>query len=399
MRKTALFMSYLYFFICPLEFILNRYFGSSVKYIALVAAAFILMYFIGTRSQKMKIGAIQISIVLWAVFEAASLLWTLKTDNTVNMLITYLMMAVLVFAMSIFPYEQKEYQNILLSYTLGCFVLSILLLALGEPDEGSIYSGRLTLYILGKYQDPNELAAILLSGIFFSLHKALSKPQKSIFPNILYGIMFLVTSIAIFITGSRGALLAYGAALAIYVFISIPAKNRWRLILSLPIIFVLAYFTLRLTLSEVTFNRLFDFTSYSGGNGRIKIWTTALLQILKRPLFGNGILSHSAYFDTVLGNKVAMHNTPLFLLFEVGIVGLCLFMLPFVKSGIIALKRKNPMIIAVLTASLIACLFIDSLNVRYLWNAMMFGVAYYNCKTVDLHPQSVHNADNTVRLK
>ena len=134
MKKTALWMTYLYFFICPLEFIFNQYFGSSVKYIAIVAAAFILMYFIGTPKQPMKIGSMQICVVGWAVLEAASFAWTIQTSLTLSILISYIMMAILVFAISIFPFTQEEFEGTLASYTIGCVVLSLILIFFGQMD-------------------------------------------------------------------------------------------------------------------------------------------------------------------------------------------------------------------------------------------------------------------------
>ena len=101
MRRIALWMTYLYFFICPLEFILNNFFGSSVKYVALGVTAFMLMYFIGTPKQNIKFGSFQVCILLWATFEAASYLWTMETGSTSRVLTAYILMAVLVFATNI----------------------------------------------------------------------------------------------------------------------------------------------------------------------------------------------------------------------------------------------------------------------------------------------------------
>ena len=379
MRKTALWMTYLYFFICPLEFIFNVWFGSSVKYIGLIAAAFILMFFIGSRKTPMRIGLIQICIILWAVFEATSYLWTIPSTHGLDRLLTYIMMAVFVFAVSLFPFEKKELEGVLLSCTLGCLVLACLVFAIGEMHGGYNSTGRITLHILNSYLDPNGLAANLLVGIFYSLHQTMKKPKGFPLSNILFGICFVVLTTAAFYTGSRGALVAYAGAALIYLLSRTSAKNRWRILATIPLILILLYFGLSLVLSERTFDRLFDFESYTSGSGRINIWLTALREIVKRPFFGYGVASYFGYFKQVFGTESAMHNTFLLLVFEVGIVGLSLFMVPFFQALRCAKQQKNTLIVAVIFANLIAAFFLDALNWRYLWNAMMFGIIFYNC--------------------
>ncbi len=379
MRKTALWMTYLYFFICPLEFIFNRWFGSSVKYIALVAAVLIIMFFIVTPKQTMKFGTIQICIGAWALFEATSYLWTFQRDRTLSMLITYLMMAVLVIALSLFPFEKKELENVLFSYTLGCIIISILILVMFQTNTGLLLSNRNTIIILGKPQDPNDLAASLLTGAFYSFYKIFQKQKGVPVLNILFAIIFIITSFAIFLTSSRGALLAYSIALIVFILMCSPKKSRLIILLCMPLVILMAYFILREYLPSSVFNRLFDFSSYSGGSGRTRIWLAALRKIETNPLFGFGVLSHPVFLYTEFGHTLAMHNTFLFILFEVGIVGLTFFMTPFIKALSCALKHKNALIIAIITANIIAAFFLDALNLRYLWNSMIFGIIYYNC--------------------
>lgn len=378
MRKIALWMTYLYFFICPLEFILNRWFGSSVKYVALVAAAFILMFFIGTPKQHIKIGSMQICIILWAVFEAASFLWTIQSSRTLDILVTYLMMAVLVFALSIFPFEEKELDGIFVAYTLGALVVSVSLFIFGKMDEGSIYSGRLTLQVLGAYQDPNDLAASLLAPAFYSLYRAFKKGPRTIIPNIIFAAAFAALSIAVLATGSRGGLVAYALALLVFLFINSSKTSRIIIVIAIPFILSISYLVLRSLLDYYTFIRLFNFNDYVGGNGRIALWLSALSQIIYHPFLGQGVSSHVGFFVEERGTALAMHNSFLAILFEVGIVGLLLFLWPSVKSFCYAAKMKNGMICAVIASCMLAAFFLDALLVRYLWNAIIIGIVYYN---------------------
>ncbi len=73
-----------------------------------------------------------------------------------------------------------------------------------------------------------------------------------------------------------------------------------------------------------------------------------------------------------------MHNTYLCVAFETGILGLALFITPFISTFSSALKRKDALIVTVMVANMVAAFFLDALHVRFLWNALIFGVVYKN---------------------
>ena len=118
MRKTSLLLIYLYFLICPLEYIFNKFFVSSVKYVAILIAAMVFMYFICNHFQKIHIGKVQISIILWIALETASILWTIPFTHTNSRVVTYIMIALLVLMLSIFPFNSNELTSIIRMYTL-----------------------------------------------------------------------------------------------------------------------------------------------------------------------------------------------------------------------------------------------------------------------------------------
>jgi O-antigen ligase len=128
------------------------------------------------------------------------------------------------------------------------------------------------------------------------------------------------------------------------------------------------------------------------GGSRIEHWIVAMQKIAERPFLGNGIAGYFGYFKEQIGHEIAMHNTFIAVLFEVGAVGLsaflALFLIPFRR----ALKNRHGMIIAVVLSNMIAAFFLDALHQRYLWNAMMFGLMYYNALSFDPREQDIINA-------
>ena len=370
---------------------LNKYFGSSVKYVALVAIFAVVVYLLGSRHQHMKIGKIQILIIGWAFLEAISFLWTIDSGYIQARLITYMTMALLTLVCSVFPIDRKTFEGAVFFYSAGCAILAVMILTMGKMDGGVNSAGRITIEVMGSYQDPNGLAASLMTGVFFTLFKATEKTKITPFSNIIYAVLFVVISSAIFMTGSRGALVAYAVSLVAYIFIRGNNKTRIACVILIPAVLFFGYFILEAFLPERLFERLFTLEETDGGS-RIDHWVMAMQKIAERPFLGNGIAGYFGYFKEQIGHEIAMHNTFVAVLFEVGAVGLsaflALFLIPFRR----ALKNRHGMIIAVVLSNMIAAFFLDALHQRYLWNAMMFGLMYYNALSFDPREQDIINA-------
>lgn len=370
---------------------LNKFFGSSVKYIALVALFAVALYLLGSRYQHMKIGKIQIIIIGWAFLEAVSFLWTYDSGYIQARLITYMTMALLTLVCSVFPIDRKTSEGAVFFYSAGCAILAVLVLTMGKMDGGVNSAGRITVEVMGSYQDPNGLAASLMTGAFFTLFKSTEKSKITPFSNIIYALLFITISSAIFMTGSRGALVAYTVSLIAYIFIRGNNRTRIACVILIPAVLFFGYFILEAFLPERLFERLFTLEETEGGS-RLEHWILAMEQIAKRPFFGNGIAGYFGYFNEKIGHEIAMHNTFVAVLFEVGAVGLSLFLALFLIPFRKALKNRHGMIFAVVLSNMIAAFFLDALHQRYLWNAMMFGLMYYNALSFDPREQDILKA-------
>lgn len=371
MKKATVFLSCLYFFSCPLEFVLNRLFGSSVKYIGLAVAASVLLFFLLNRQKTIHIGRLQICLLVFAALQAASLLWTNYNSYTLPRLTGYLEMALLVLLLSIFPFERKDLTALVRAYTLGCVILALLVVFFGKMDGGYNSAGRLTISFLGAYLDPNNLASILLTGIFFCFHQIFQKHGRSPYINILCAVLFVLQVVALFFTGSRGGLIALAVSLFAYLLLRAKKKNLPLLIVLSLAALVLCIQLLPHLLPQTLYDRLFDFQQYTDGSGRLTIWAGALRQILYRPLLGYGIAS---YFDFING---AMHNTYIAVLFELGLAGFVLFMIPLCTTLFRAIRSRELGLVAIMLSNMAAAFFLDTLHVRFFWNALLLGILFY----------------------
>ncbi len=374
MRKLALASICLYFFVCPLEFVFNVMFGSSVKFVALFSVAAIILYYISDRKVRLKVGIIQYALLAWMILEAASLLWTTKATITMDRLETYMLMSSYVLLVSVFPFERKELEAIALVYAIGSLIALALLFIIGDLHGGYNTEGRRTITINGKYQDPNGLAAYLIAGTMYFFDKIFSKKWYSV-PSAFIFVLFVI---GILQTGSRGALVALAVTLLLILILRTPRKSRGTVIIGIGIAAIIVYFALMLILPSGLFNRLFNIQTYLGGAGRVSLWTLALEKVFEHPFFGNGIASHLAYFYEVINDEEAMHNTYLCVLFEVGITGLVAFVTPFLMSLYNSIKKHNMFVLSIVLCNMAIVFFLDSVYLRYIWNALMIGVIFYN---------------------
>ncbi len=374
MRKLALASIYLYFFACPLEFVFNTFIGSSVKYVALFSVACLMLFYVSDRRVKIKIGIVQYTLLGWVLLETASILWTQQSSITIDRIETYILTVAYVILVSLFPFNKKELELVAFFYVVGSFMTLILLFVSGDLLLGWNAEGRRTIYINGKWQDPNGLAAYLVVGFLYFFDKMFSKKWYAV-PSILLSAAFFY---GILQTGSRGALIAIIATIILVPIIKAEKKTRIKMIIGVAILVVAVYTIVAEFLPERLFNRLFNIETYLGGSGRIRLWIAAMEEVFKRPIFGNGIASYLSYFSKLLNGEIAMHNTYLCVLFEVGVVGLVLFIIPFLVALYYPHKEKNSYVFSMVLCNMAIIFFLDAIYIRYIWNALLLGIMVYN---------------------
>ena len=122
--------------------------------------------------------------------------------------------------------------------------------------------------------------------------------------------------------------------------------------------------------------RLFEVSTYEGGSERTEIWGNAF-ELMRSNilfyLFGAGWGSYYGYN----GYYVVMHNTFISMLCDTGIIGLLLFYSPIVKATRYLYKEKCILPLLLLVAGFVPSFFLEAINKRFFWNAVMFTLMYY----------------------
>ena len=129
--------------------------------------------------------------------------------------------------------------------------------------------------------------------------------------------------------------------------------------------------------------RVLDFESYTStyanGSGRTVIWKALLSSFDIHWIWGHGVGSSISYFKEIYGKAVAVHNTFLLVLYEVGIFGFGIYFFSYVYMAIY--HRRNEALFSILIGSLISSIFLDALNQRYIWNSLILCIMQYNIET------------------
>ncbi len=176
------------------------------------------------------------------------------------------------------------------------------------------WSGRSTSF-LSHY---NSLAGYLNMVIPFCMVLALRSPDRLL--RWLARLCFVLSSVALLLTQSRGGLMAYVAILLVEAWLLAPSRNARRIWVAMALVGSVAGFfvagSLFARLSEVD-----EFTEVS----RLVIWAGAAAIFFSAPLMGIGygnfkeILSNFA--NTTEGGMIDAHNLYLQVLAETGVVG------------------------------------------------------------------------------
>lgn len=328
------------------------------------------------------LAALLIGLVLWAL---ASSLWAADSAVALSSALRLSQGVVLVFVVYSALRTALHLRWLLGAYVVGALIaVGFGLLSGGEP-------GRLA----GAVGDPNELAAFLLPAVMLCAFATLaSQHPVASWAYFTTGLFLLV---ALFMTGSRGGLVALAAALLAAVAVS--GRERVKTVSAVLVVAGcgVAYFTTFAPPDQV--DRLAALRD-DGGTGRSDIWAVALETVRDRPVLGVGAgnfpVVEGQYatrevdigrIDLVLDDSKVVHNTYLSFLSELGIVGFAAFALlalAALRSGAHALARLRSEqwelelvirgFLVGLLGMLVAFTFFSAQYEKQLW--LLLGVAF-----------------------
>lgn len=366
--KLQSFLLYIFIFLSFYEGYLNQIIGSYTKYyLILIILIFAASY------KKIKFEYYHMLFIFWLIFKFLSIFWGAgsfySSTNVSTHFLSQVGMVSFLLIMTIVNFDRNFIKTLLNVSYYTSVSMGVLALFFAEPYLFAVESRRV-LTILGQQIDPNNLAAFYLVGISIGLYFAFFESKRVALNLVFVGI----NSFALFLTASRGGIVSFLAIVLCILLLSKDHRNQgttWvrRVLYLITAMAAIVSFGYRF-LPQNIINRIVDLGAYEYGSGRGELWTTAWSLISQKPLFGWGWG----------GYESGIHNTYLSMLCDVGIVGTSLFVIPIIIICWRALKKKIPVAIILLVTGLAPSFFIDAINKRFFWSAIVLAIMIINSK-------------------
>lgn len=360
----------IYFVLELFETFLNATFGSYVKFY-IIFVIFEMIRYHGFKLKKNKVGFF---FLLWLLYKMLTVLWCKNLYVFQLHFFTNITSVLLLYVLTMDKLDRKIIDHITYGLLIGSGSLGFLSLFFNTPYLG--VTNRLVLQLFGQIIDPNDEAAFLAVGLAISLFiLASSERDKKL--KIFSAVILFVNTYALLLTGSRGGLLTEVTLVIVLSLFKIRnGKNKLIFCIAILLVICSSYYYIQKWLPQDIYSRLFETSTYEGGSNRTNIWSNAINLMNSNPIFyffGSGWGSYYGYN----GYNVVMHNTFLSMLCDTGIIGIFLFFTPIIKATAYLYRKKEILPILLLLAGLVPSIFLEAINKRFFWNAILFLLIYY----------------------
>ena len=267
--------------------------------------------------------------IVWALCSSA---WAEDPAGAVSAALRLSQGVVLVFSVYTALRGPREIRWIVWAFLGGALLTALIGLG-GETSAESFSPYADTGRLAGQIGDPNELAALLVPALVFAVFMlaAVGNPLLR---------LFLVTAtavfaIALFLTQSRGGLIALGATFLVTPFLAGPVRARAVALMLVVIAAGVSYYVL--VAPPEAIDRITHFSA-GGGTGRTDLWGIALDMTGNHPVGGVGAGNFQTIepryalrnvnlesIDLIVDTPKVAHNTYLHILAELGLVGFVAF--------------------------------------------------------------------------
>jgi O-antigen ligase len=296
--------------------------GSVSTLAGVVLGAAALLHFVTTAHVRPAPAALK-AAALFAAWSWASVAWSWDPDTTVQRSLTYSQLLVVTWILwqLVRTVEQVEY--VAAAFLVGCFVAAVGTYI--QYARGAIYDADVRYATSGF--DPNDLGLTLAIALPLAWMLGTNRVGRK---SLLWLTYVPLSLGAIALTASRGAALAGVTAASIVVFGARHLRARAKL-LTVAVGGAALAFLVRWVPAE-SWERLWTIKDQLSGGSfthRKEIWRAGFGLFADNWLFGVGAGGFPHAVEPLLNWRIVAHNTFLGVATELGVVGLLLFLAPF----------------------------------------------------------------------
>ena len=312
----------LYFYIRPHEFVSALHGGRTMLIVESTAFASALVKITLTRGRFRLFNSPQDKLMWWFVAAIAlSHLSQFKFDAAIGALFSFMNVLVFYFLITNLVDSERRlrvFSGVLVFLTLVLAVQGIVQYYLGSGLAGQTVGDEGRIQSLGGFANPNALAMALLVGLAFCYYDIVATRNKL---GRFYCLAAAVTIfVAIYLTNSRGTMLALGALATILLVRRAGWKNG---LAASAVVFVLILVFGPSRMSTIS-------PTEPSAYGRIVAWNTGLEFLKSRPFFGIGAEAWGSEYAAMVAHNSLVHCAA-----ELGMFGL----LPWVMLIFISMKN------------------------------------------------------------
>lgn len=356
----------IYFLLLPTTIVVNS-FGNSLLKLAAIPIAISLVVTIMVTKLLLKFNYVHLFLLVYT-FSTAITLFVSSSAVELDYVFGYFLNAGLFICLSLLEYNERELK---LLENVQVWLL-VIVVALTLFSNGT-RAGRTTLEIFGQTTDPNFFIGFFIFPLVITMKKIVQSKYR-----LLYIILAALSIYCVFLSGSRGGLLAIIVTVAAFA-LMYPAKMKNKLLLTAGgFAFVIcAWFALRPFLPEIIVERMsLQSVLETGGTYRADIWASMLKEIISSPgelIFGRGITAMHDIFIGGSWEKVVAHNQLIQVLYNQGIVGLVSFLLLTVTAFMRCAGKRKTVAIAIIGMMALSISLSFNQTTRTFWNLIAYA--------------------------
>ena len=326
-----------------------------------------------------------IAFFVWAV---TSLTWAIDPMFSMAHLWTTLQLLSLFAAISLMPIDRRTLSMVIAAVIASGAIGGIYGAYLFHHGVDVSKNNRLFIQNDENTIDPNQFAAALILPFCLALSGVVQ--SRRLIPTIVFGGAVIAIAAGAAVAGSRGAIVAMGVSFA-YLLIRSPKRVALAA-------FGLGGLAVALGAFGNTLMR-FTYATSTGGAGRSDIWKVGLAAFREHPIFGSGFSNFPLAYDHAFLSVSetyytrwhrASHNLIVQTAVELGIIGTIVIVSAWWKSAR-SLKVITPesalysvrlALEATMLGLFVAALFLDMVQDKYLWLALIVIALTRNAELV-----------------
>ena len=366
----------LYFLMLPLTISVNSAGASFLKLATIPISIFFLISLLFYK-KDLQINMVHIILGVYTVTTVLTMFVNPTSDNF-EYVKGYFLNAALFICLSVIEYNERELK--ILEYVQ--VLLLIIITAITLCNGRTIYN-RTTLEIFGQESDPNYYVGFFIFPLTVTMKKIYSSQYR-----IFYIIAALLAIYAVFLSGSRGGLLAIVVTIIAFAIIY-PKKsmNKLMILICMLLSVLILWFAIKPFLSDTVIDRMsIEAVVETGGTHRTEIWASMLDKIKNSSwefIFGRGIGTLHPMMVAGKVQLVVAHNHTIQLLHDQGIVGLIAFVMLVVCCILRCIKKRQCVAIALLGMLALSVSLSFNPSIKSFWNLIPYAAfAFPNLHTV-----------------